>query len=162
MTRLLALPFALCLFAAMAVAQEIPGDSLGLIPEAPAPEKKPKPEPQKKSSTEQASDDLQARIRYREARTKALQDPRIQMEWDRAQAAKTDPEKREAMKSYYTLLCDRLVKIDPTTKSRVEKLRQSLAWRFETGHRKREKLAKPADEEVARIEAAEIPFEPAR
>ena len=162
MTRFLALPFALSLFAAMADAQEIPGDSLGLIPETPASAKKPAPMPQKKSTTEQASDDLQARIRYREARTKALQDPKIQMEWDRAQAAKTDPEKREAMKSYYTLLCDRVVKVDPSTKPRVEKLRQSLAWRFETGHRKREKLAKPADEEVARIESAEIPFEPAR
>ena len=162
MTRFHALPFALCLFAAVADAQEIPGDALGLIPESPVPAKKPKPAPPKKSSTEQASDDLQTRIRYREARTKALQDPKIQMEWDRAQAAKTDPEKREAMKNYYTLLCDRVVKIDPATKPRIEKLRQSLAWRFETGHRKREKLAQAADEEAARIESGEIPFEPAR
>ncbi len=148
MKRLLAFPFALCLFAAVADAQELPGDSLGLIPESPAPAKKPKSTPPKKSSTEQASDDLQTRIRYREARTKALQDPRIQMEWDRAHAAKTDPEKREALRSYYQLFCDRVVKIDPTTKPRIETLRKTLAWRLEPGHRKREKLEKPLEEEV--------------
>ena len=146
MTRLFALPIALCLLAAISDAQELPGDSLGLIPESPTPAKKPKSVPAKKSSTEQASDDLQTRIRYREARTKALQDPKIQMEWDRAQAAKTDPEKREALKSYYNLFCDRVVKIDPTTKSHVETLRKTLAWRLETKHSKREKLPKPEDE----------------
>ena len=149
MTRLRALPAALFFLAAIADAQELPGDSLGLIPESPAPAAKPKSAPAKKSSTEQASDDLQARIRYREARTKALQDPRIQMEWDRAQAAKTDSEKREALKSYYNLICDRVVKIDPATKPHIETLRKTLAWRLETKHSKREKLAKPADEENA-------------
>ncbi len=148
MKRLLALPFALWLFASNAFAQELPSDSLGLIPESPAPAKKPKPAPQKKSSTEQASDDLQTRIRYREARTKALQDPKIQMEWARAHAAKTDPEKREALKNYYQMFCDRIVKIDPTTKPRIETLRKTLAWRLEPGHRKREKLEKPVEEEV--------------
>ena len=147
MTRLLALPFALCLLAAISDAQELPGDSLGLIPESPAPAKKPKSAPAKKSSTEQASDDLQTRIRYREARTKALQDPKIQMEWDRAQAAKTDPEKREALKSYYNLFCDRVVNIDPTTKSHVETLRKTLAWRLETKHSKRQNLTKPEEED---------------
>ena len=149
MTRFSVLTAALCLIAAIANAQELPGDSLGLIPESPAPAKNPKPVPQKKSSTEQASDDLQMRIRYREARTKALQDPNIQSEWDRAQTAKTDPEKREALQSYYKLLCDRVVKIDPATKPRIETLRKTLAWRLEPGHRKREKLAKPVDEEIA-------------
>ena len=171
MTRFMVPPFALCLLAAIAGAQELPGDSLesipakkskppatlstqelpgdslGLIPESPTPAKKPKPAPPKKSSTEQASDDLQTRIRYREARTKALQDPGIQMEWDRAQTAKTDPEKREALRSYYKMLCDRVVKIDPRTKPRIEALRNTLAWRLEPNHRKREKLVKPADEE---------------
>ena len=148
MKRLFALPFALCLFAAVADAQDLPGDTLGLIPDVPAPANKPKPAVQKKSATEQASDDLQMRIRYREARTKALQDPRIQMEWNRAQSAKTDPEKRDALKAYYQLFCDRMVKIDASTKPRIESLRKTLAWRLEPGHFKREKLAKPTDEEI--------------
>ena len=149
MTRLLALPAAMCLLAVNTLAQELPGDSLGLIPEVPPANVKPKSEPsqpRKKSSTEQASDDLQTRIRYREAKTRALQDPKIHQELDRANAAKTDPDKREALKSYYKMLCDRMVKIDPTVKPRVEALRKSLAWRLEPGARQRAKLVKPAEE----------------
>ena len=147
MTRLIVSSFALGLLAAIAGAQELPGDSLGLIPESPAPAKKPKAAPPKKSATEQASDDLQMRIRYREARTKALQDPKIQMEWERAQTAKTDPEKREALRSYYKMLCDRVVKIDPGTKPRIETLRGTLAWRLEPNHRQRAKLVRPEEDE---------------
>ena len=151
MNRLAALSVALCLIAGIAVAQELPGDSLGLIPEAPknTPKPKPKPDPsqpKKKSSTEQESDDLQARIRYREARTKALQDPRLQQEWDRAEASKTEHEKREGLKSYYKLLFDRMVKIDSSVKPRVEVLRKSLVWRLDPGLRQRANLVRPLDE----------------
>ena len=149
MTRLLALPAALALLTAHVFAQELPGETLGLIPEAPKTTSKPKTEPsepKKKSSTEQESDDLQARIRYREAKTKAMQDPRIQQEWDRAQVAKTEPEKREVLRSYYKLLCDRMVKIDPAVKPRVETLRKSFTWRLDPGARMRAKVVKPTDE----------------
>ena len=155
MTRFPALFAALCLFATIATAEETPGDPLSLIPELPAPVAKPKPNaaPAKKSATEQASDDMQSRIRYREAKTKVLQDPRFQAEWDRAHAAKTDPERREILKDYYTLFCDRMLKVDPTLRPRVEVLRRSLAWRFPTNMnmggrspiaREREKQPKPA------------------
>ncbi|MEO7317861.1 MAG: hypothetical protein ABIZ56_02610, partial [Chthoniobacteraceae bacterium] len=149
MTRLIALPTACCLLAAHAFAQELPGESLKLIPEAPKSTAKPRVEslePKKKSSTEKESDDLVGRIRYREAKTRALQDPGVQQEWDRAQAAKTEPEKRETLKSYYKLLCDRMVKFDPTVKPRVEVLRKSLVWRLDPGARLRAKVVKPADE----------------
>ena len=149
MTRHIALPAAFCLLAANAFAQELPGESLNLIPETPKSTAKPKAqslEPKKKSSTEKESDDLASRIRYREARTRALQDPGVQQEWDRAQAAKTEPEKRETMKSYYKLLCDRMVRVDPTVKPRVEVLRKSLVWRLDPGARLRARLVKPADE----------------
>jgi hypothetical protein len=166
MTRRLAIPFAACLFSAIATAQEIPeqvapkpaetvpaeepaGEPSALIPELPpvSPPAKPAPaEPKKKSSTEQESDDLQARIRYREVKTKALRDPKIQQEWDRAEAAKTDPEKREYLKSYYKLLCDRMVKIDSSVKPRVDALRKSLVWRLEPGLRQRAKLVRPVEE----------------
>ena len=159
MTRLLALPAAFYLLAAQVSAQELPGESLGLIPEAPKNTAKPKAEPaesKKKSSTEKESDDLVARIRYREAKTRALQDPAVQQEWDRAQAAKTEPEKRETMKSYYKLLCDRMVKIDSTVKPRVEVLRKSLVWRLDPGARLRARLAKPADERDEEETATQI------
>ena len=150
MTRLSIISPFLCLFAANAIGQELPGESLGLIPEAPQIATKPKsksaPPPKKKSSTEQESDDLQSRIRYREAKTKAMQDPKVQLEWDRAQTAKTDPEKRDALKGYYRLLCDRMVRIDSSVKPRVESLRKSLAWHLDPDARQRVKLVKPANE----------------
>lgn len=130
-------------------AQDLPGESLELIPEAPkgaARSKAKSSEPKKKSSTEQASDDLQTRIRYREAKTRALEDPRFQQEWDRAQAAKSEPEKREALKSYYKLLCDRMVKIDPAVKPRVEAFWKTLGWRLDPGARLRARMAKPVEE----------------
>ena len=140
-------------------AQELPGESLELIPEVPKGTARPKAkpsEPKKKSSTEQASDDLQARIRYREARTRALEDPRLQQEWDRAQAAKTEPDKREALKSYYNLLCDRMIKIDPALKPRVETYRKTLGWRLDPGARLRAKVVKPADEREEEETATQI------
>ena len=169
MTRLLAIPFAICLLFAITNAQEtpaedapvapkppatlpreeLPGEPSALIPELPPSVPMPKTtpaEPKKKSSTEQESDDLQARIRYREAKTKALQDPKIQAEWDRAEKAKTDPEKREILKNYYKLLCDRMVKIDSSVKPRVDALRRSLAWRLEPGALQRAKLVRPVEE----------------
>ena len=163
MTRLLALTAALCLLATIAPAEETLGDPMSLIPESPAPAAKAKTKPkaaaspEKKSSTEQASDELQMRIRYREAKTKAMQDPKVQAEWDRAHAVKTDAERRAALKSYYNLYCDRMEKIDPVVKPRVELLRKSLAWRFDPGQQpqQKEKLAKPLEEEEAREAARE-------
>ena len=139
--------------------QELPGESFELIPELPKGTARPKvkpSEPKKKSSTEQASDDLQARIRYREARTRALEDPKLQQEWDRAQAAKTEPAKREALKTYYNLLCDRMVKIDSTLKPRVEAYRKTLAWRLDPGARLRAKVAKPVEERDEEETATQI------
>ena len=177
MSRLLVLYAALSLPVAIAAAQEapaepsakvpqaappasdLPGEPLELIPEGPKGTARPKAqpsEPKKKSSTEQASDDLQARIRYREARTRALEDPKLQQEWDRAQAAKTEPDKRRALKSYYNLLCDRMVKIDSTVKLRVEAYRKTLAWRLDPGARLRAKVVKPADERDEEETATQI------
>lgn len=162
MTRLLVLPAALSVLAISAFAQELPGESLGLIPEAPKPTVKPKAEatapaePKKKSSTEKESDDLQMRIRYREAKTRALQDPMLQQEWDRAAAAKTEESKREALKSYYKLLCDRMVKIDAAVKPRVEIFQKSLAWRLNPNARLGSKTLTPTDERDEEERATQI------
>ena len=139
--------------------QELPGESLELIPEVPKSTTKPKAapsEPKKKSSTEQASDDLRLRIRYREAKTRALEDPKLQQEWDRAQSMKTEPGKREALKSYYNLLCDRMVKIDSTVKPRVETFRKTLIWRLDPEAHLRAKTTKPTDERDEEETATQI------
>ena len=94
---------------------------LPLIPEPP-PTEKTKPgagRKPKKSATEAASDELQKRIRFREVKTRAFNDPAVRAEWDRAQVARTDYEKREALKSYYKLLFGRMRRIDGSLKNQV-------------------------------------------
>ncbi len=150
MTRLAAISAALAFLATTALAQELPGDSLGLIPEAPTTAAKTKAQPvapKKKSSTEQASEDLKMRIHYREAKTKVLQDPKLHEEWNRAHAQRTEPERREALKSYYKLFCDRVEKADPSVKPKVEELRKSLTWRLEPGVHIPPKMVKQVDAE---------------
>lgn len=86
--------------------------------------------PDQKTKTEIAAEEMADRIRYRRARTKALNDPAVQGELARAQAARTDYEKREALKSYYKLLYARMAKIDPSLKSRIAVDSQSSLWRL--------------------------------
>lgn len=128
---------ALTLCSSPLAAQELPGEDLSLIPEIPVlkPARKGKANKpaavKKKSSTEQSSDDLQARIRYRQIKTRALQDPRLQEQWDAAQTAPTDFEKRTTLRSYYEQLYDRMLKLDPSLRPQVQVARKALRWRFE-------------------------------
>jgi hypothetical protein len=98
-------------------------EPLPLIPESPESAKKQpaatEPKKEKKSKTEVAADDLQQRIRYRQAKTRALHDPAVQSAWDRAHATRTDFERRDAMKAYYKLLFSRILRIDGTLKQPV-------------------------------------------
>lgn len=65
-----------------------------------------------KSRTIQSEADLKQRIRLREVKTIALKDPAVQRERERAEAATTEREKREALRSYYERLHTRILKID--------------------------------------------------
>jgi hypothetical protein len=111
-----------------------PPAGLPLIPEIPMPPPPPSrsrseaPVRKRDSATADAEEAVKQRIRIREVKTKAQRDPAVQAEWDRAQAQRTDFEKREAMKNYYRLLYGRMAKIDPTLKAPVNTLlQQSLA-----------------------------------
>jgi hypothetical protein len=114
-----------------------PPADLPLIPEVPLPSERPPRPPAAQSpiktkgtssATAQAEDELKQRIRLREARTKALRDPAVQAEWTRANEVKTDYERREALRNYYKLLYGRMVKLDSSLKSPVDKLlKQSLS-----------------------------------
>lgn len=121
--------FALCI--AFSHAQEEAPGLIPEIPEAPAKSKPAATTESKKSSTEEAADEMQARIRMRDVKTRALQDPKVQAEWARAHVTKTDRERREVLKSYYTMLYDGMIKIDHSLKPRVEALRKALDWRLE-------------------------------
>ena len=67
---------------------------------------------ERKSKTQVAEDNLTERIHFREAKTKALTDAKVQEFWRQAQVAHTDYEKRAAMQKYYTALYDRMGQID--------------------------------------------------
>jgi hypothetical protein len=96
------------------------------VPQNPKPAPAPKAEP--KSKTEESAEELVERIHFREARIKALRDPQVQAEWETAAKARTDYEKREALKRYYKLLYSRIIKIDATVK-KTSDLRQTAALR---------------------------------
>ena len=52
------------------------------------------------------------RIRYREARNRAATDANVQAAWEDSREAKTDFEKREAMKRYYNTLYKKMLALD--------------------------------------------------
>lgn len=114
---------------------QIAPESLPLIPETPEPVKKPKgralDEPKKKSSTEAAAEETAQRIRFRQMKTRAQNDPAVQAAWDRAEAARSDAEKREALKSYYTLLYRRMAKADATLKPKIALAERTALRRLE-------------------------------
>jgi hypothetical protein len=58
------------------------------------------------------SSDLDLRIRYRKARTFAEQDPAVVSAWEASRSAKTDYAKREALKTYYTLIQRKVLAVD--------------------------------------------------
>ena len=58
------------------------------------------------------SADMDLRIRYRVARTRSATDPTVQAAWQDSRAAKTDYDKREALKRYYNALYKKMLALD--------------------------------------------------
>jgi hypothetical protein len=56
--------------------------------------------------------DLDLRIRFRKAQSKAASDPAIQAAWEESRLAVTDYDKREALKGYYQMLFKRMLALD--------------------------------------------------
>ena len=72
----------------------------------------------KTSKTETTEQDLALRIRLRQAKTRALEDPVVQAEWHNSIVARTELQRREALQKYYTRLYADVLKSD----ARVTKL----------------------------------------
>ncbi len=118
-----------------------PKDDIGLIPETLEPVAKPKgkaltesesaPTEQKIDKTTAAQDEMNARVKMRELKTRFERDPKVQGELDRANSAKTDYEKREAMRSYYTLLYDKIGKADSSLKKRADEAKFRFTRRMD-------------------------------
>jgi hypothetical protein len=139
-----------------------PASEQTLIPEMVDPVEKPAgtaiPQPGAaptfpKSKTEIAADQLELMVRFRTVKNRVIKEPAIQAEWDNAENARTDYEKREALKRYYLLLYSRMEKLDRTLKAqiadrRVESLRKLTQTRLEPTERPARLGPAPAPEEV--------------
>jgi hypothetical protein len=79
--------------------------------------------PPKDSSTLKpptTSAELDARIRYRQAHTRASNDAAIKALWAESRVARTDYEKRETLKAYYTALYRKMLAMDKGIATIVE------------------------------------------
>lgn len=66
------------------------------------------------------SAELENRIKFRNAHTRASNDPKIQALWEESRKAPTDYEKRDALRRYYTTLYKRMVSLDKSIAPLVE------------------------------------------
>ncbi len=58
------------------------------------------------------STDLDLRIRYRQAQSRVLDDPSLKALWQQSRGARTDYARREALRSYYQLMFQKMVATD--------------------------------------------------
>jgi hypothetical protein len=103
--------------------EQVPDDPQRMIDNAREQLKKPK--------VSAAADELRERIHFRQAKTRALKDEKVQEKWNEVQSAKTDAVKMESLKQFYTLLFDRMLKVDASLKTRIEKVKSEIDYRIE-------------------------------
>ena len=95
----------------------------GMVPEGVIrPGERPKSRSTLKPPTTSA--DLAARIRYREAHSRAVNDPKIQALWAESRQVATDGQKRDALRRYYGALYTRILALDKTVAPLVEERRR--------------------------------------
>ena len=128
-------------------------ETLPLIPEGVEQREQPKvtgtalAEP-KKNKTSEAENELTARIRMRELKTRALRDAKVRSEWERAQTARTDAEKRDALTAYYTQLYTKIGEFDGSIKKRADLLKETSIRRITQRRVAPSEMLEPIAEEV--------------
>ena len=88
----------------------------------------------KRNRTEQATDEMALRVRFRQAYTRALRDGEVQQYWEESKRVPTDYERREFLKKYYTRLYDLMRKTDKNLTARID-LEEKEALRLLTQRR---------------------------
>jgi hypothetical protein len=88
----------------------------------------------RRTKTSESVEQMNLRIRLRQAKTRALVDPKVQEALERADAAKTEPERREALRDYYKTLYDRMVRIDSSVKKSADLLKAQYLQRLDDSH----------------------------
>ena len=131
-------------------------EALPLIPEGVEQREQPKgtgtgtalAEPKKINKTSEAENELTARIRMRELKTRALRDAKVRAEWQRAQTARTDAEKRDALTAYYTQLYGKIGEFDGSIKKRAEVLKEASIRRITQRRIAPSEMLEPVAEEL--------------
>lgn len=93
------------------------------------PQERPKTRSTLKPPTTSA--DLAARIHYREAHSRAVNDPKIQALWEESRRVPTDGQKRDSLRRYYGALYSRILALDKTVAPLVEERRRVSLRRLE-------------------------------
>ena len=93
---------------------------------------------EKVAEVQTAFEELRDRVKFREARNRAVEEPELQDMWTAVKTSRTDEEMRLARIEYYNALFDRMKKIDPSIKTRIDAHRtetiQRLSFRRIRGH----------------------------
>jgi type IV secretory pathway VirB10-like protein len=128
-------------------------EALPLIPEGVEQREQPRgtgtalAEP-KKNKTSEAENELTARVRMRELKTRALRDAKVRAEWERAQTARTDAEKRDALTAYYTQLYTKMGEFDGSIKKRADLLKETSIRRITQRRVAPSEILEPIAEEL--------------
>lgn len=69
-------------------------------------------------------------IRYREVRVKVEKDPKVASLFSQAETAKSDEDKRAALREYYRLLFKKMVEIDKTLEARCKTMEDAYIRRL--------------------------------
>ncbi len=77
------------------------------------------------------SAELDARIRFRQAHTRVVNEPAIQSLWEASRVAPTDFEKREALKTYYTALFKKMTALDKGIATLIEERKRVALHRLD-------------------------------
>jgi hypothetical protein len=75
----------------------------------------------KRNRTEEATDEMALRVRFRQSYTRALRDGEVQQYWEESKRARTDSERREFLKKYYTRLYGLMRKADKNLTARIDR-----------------------------------------
>ena len=121
-------------------------EPLPLIPDAPPPmtdnpgSLEDRKREVKKTGRKGPPGTVQERIHLRELKTKALADGTLQGQWDLAQRAQTNNGKRAALKKYYVMFYDRMGRLDPQLKAKMEEKKVYVLAHFDSARLKPSEL----------------------
>jgi len=101
------------------------------VPFIPTPETPPSQAKQLQSSNAIVAQDAQEKLRYRQVRSKALEDPNVLKLQDKADTAVNEDEQKAASKQYYKALFGKMRELEPALKDRIDRTEAATLRRLD-------------------------------